>query len=131
MTKAGLTVAHGGVSDQVRARTGVVSETVSADVETTASRWVPKDVHDGHVRFFFFFARAMFFVMFPCWQACRSFSLLLHWLHVSSPKGALTPGHHSFPHNLHQGTAFTRASKADHFRGKLFKYLTRCAIPPP
>ena len=49
-----------------------------------------------------------------------SFSLLLHWLHVSSHKGPLTPCHNSFPSNFHQGT---RASKVDHFLEKLFKYL--------
>ena len=54
-----------------------------------------------------------------------SFSLLLHWLHASSPKGALTPCHNSSPSNFHQGTVFTRASKVDHFLENLFKYLTR------
>ena len=53
--------------------------------------------------------------------------LLAAWccVHVSSPQGALTPCHSSFPSNLHQGTAFTRASKADHFLEKLFKYAPR------
>ena len=55
------------------------------------------------------------------------FSLLLHWLHVSLPKGALTPCHNSSPSNFHQGTIFTRASKVGHFLEKLFKYLTLCA----
>ena len=65
-------------------------------------------------------------------------SLLPHCLHVSSPKGALTPRKNSSPSNLHQGTLFTRASKVDHFPEKLFRYLTlraRCArnarTPPP
>ena len=64
----------------------------------------------------FFFACAL--AMFPCWQACNlsSFSLLLHWLHESSPRGALTPCHNSSPSNLHQGTVFTGAPKADCFR---------------
>ena len=48
-----------------------------------------------------------------------SFSLLLHWFHVSSPKEP--------PSNFDQGLVFTRASKTDHFLEKLFKYLTRCA----
>ena len=56
-----------------------------------------------------------------------SFSLLLHWLHVSSPKGALTPCHNSSPSNFHQGPVFTRASKGDHFLENLFKYLTQCS----
>ena len=69
--------------------------------------------------------------MFPCWHACNlSSSLLLHCLHVSSPKGPLTPCHTSSPSNCHQGTVFTRASKADHFLEKLFKYLTRCVNSP-
>ena len=51
-------------------------------------------------------------------------SLLLHWSHVSSPKGAPKLCHNSSPSNLHQGTVFTRASKEDHFLEKWFKYLT-------
>ena len=51
-----------------------------------------------------------------------SLSLLLHWVHVSSPKGALTPSHDPSPSNLHQGTVFTRASKVDQIVEKLFKY---------
>ena len=54
-------------------------------------------------------------------QYLSSFSLLLHWLHVSSPKGALTPCHNSSHSNFHQGTVFTRASTVDHFLDKLFQ----------
>ena len=77
----------------------------------------------------FFVACAMSFVMFLCWQACNlsSFSLLLHCLHVSLPKGALTASQNSSPNTLHQGTAFTRAPKVNHFFVKLLKYLTWCA----
>ena len=49
-------------------------------------------------------------------------SRLLHRLHVSSPEGALTPGHASAPSNLHQGIVFTRASRGDHFLEQLFEY---------
>ena len=69
------------------------------------------------------------FVIFPCWQACNlsSCSLLLHGLHARSPKGALAPRHNSPPSNLHHWTVCARASKVDHFREELFKYLTWCA----
>ena len=61
-----------------------------------------------------------------------SFSRLLHWPHVSPPKGDPTPFQNpartlpepcqnSLPSNLHQGTTPTRASKADHFPEKSFK----------
>ena len=56
-----------------------------------------------------------------------SFSLLLHWLHVSLPKGALIPSHNSSPSNFNQATIFTWASRLNHFLDKLFKYPTRCA----
>ena len=56
-----------------------------------------------------------------------SFSLVLHWLHVSSLKRALTPCHNSFSSNFHQGTIFPRGSKVDHFLEKLFKYMMSCA----
>ena len=44
-------------------------------------------MRDMHVRLVY--ASAISFVIFPCWQACTlaSSSLLLHCLHMSSPKG--------------------------------------------
>ena len=42
---------------------------------------------------------------FVC-NSLSSFGPLLHWLHVSSPKGALTHCHNSSPSNFHQGTVF-------------------------
>ena len=90
------------------------------------SSWEPKHIHDMHVRFLF--ACAMFFVMFACWQSCNmsSCSLLLHWLCVSWPKGALAPCHTSSPRNLHHRIVLKRASKVDHFLEQLLKYT-----PPP
>ena len=58
----------GGVSDARGTETGVVPQTVSANLEVTASGWEPKNVHHMHVRPFF--ACAMSFVMFLCLQAC-------------------------------------------------------------
>ena len=78
-----------------------------------------------HARFLLLMPRPL---MFPCWQACNlsSFSLLPHCLHVSLPKGPLTPCHNSSPSNLHQGTVFTRASEVDHLIEHLFNHLTLC-----
>ena len=99
-------------------------------LEMTASSWEPKNVPDTHVHIVS--ACAMSFATSPCWRACNlsSCSPLLHRLHVTSPKGALTSRHHSSPSNLRQGAVFTRASKVDHFLEKLFKYLTRCVNSP-
>ena len=110
------------------AYTGNVPRTLH-NLEATASSWEPKDVHNMHVRLFF--ACAMSFVMFPCWQACNllSCSLWLHRLHVS--QGGLASCHNSSPSNRHQGTkgpVFTRASKVG--QEKAFKYLTWCANSP-
>ena len=73
-----------------------------------------------------FFLLVLCPLKFPCWQYCNlsSLSLLLRWLHVGSPQGAHTPSHKCSPSTLHQGTAFTRATKVDHL---LKKYPTRCA----
>ena len=83
---------NGPLSGSIRrgACTGVVPQTVSANSEATAPRWEPKNVSDMCVR--------------PCFCLCRvcnlsSSSLLLHRLHESSPKGALTPCHTSPPPN--------------------------------
>ena len=105
------------------AYTGVVPWTVSADLEATAPGWEPKSVHDIHMRLCF------------CRILCNVpllaglFVFFQHCLHVSSPKEALTPCH-DLPSNPANSKVFTRASKVDHFVGKLFQYLTRCANSP-